>query len=76
MIGAWMNTDRYPFSVYGVPYTVIRIEEGKYTVGVRQTAYDVLQVVSFDMSSIEGRTAQVHALFEEFTKSHLIVAQW
>tara|TARA_R100001377_G_C3104808_1_gene80449 strand:- start:306 stop:536 length:231 start_codon:yes stop_codon:yes gene_type:complete len=76
MIGAWRDSKRYPFALYGVPYTAERIEEGKYTVGVRQTAYDVLELVSFDMSSIEGRTAQVHALYAEFTENHLIVGQW
>ena len=76
MIGAWKDGPNYPFSAYGIPYTVMRVAAHKYTVGVRQTAYDTKDMISFNLESEQLTNSQeVHKVAELF-KPHLVRKNW
>jgi hypothetical protein len=77
MVQAYNDGPKYPFSAYGIPYTVIRVEPSKYTVGVRKNSTVVEEIVSFDLSTTDNltRTQEVYKVVDMF-RPHMIVSEW
>ena len=76
MIGAWNNGPNYPFNAYGIPYTLLRVAAHKYTVGVRQTAYNSKYMISFDLESEQlTEMEEVHRVEKLFTP-YLLIQSW